>query len=149
MSTSKVKSCKRPKCQRTVGINKFGFCSNHSCPTPYCDQSRSSQAVVCDKHIEMSRLPLPKKWLKVMVDGIVVFLNDEAKVAQFGHPGVDLKNALPRSIPIPAGGSAKRFGFFIFACVSPEHCIMHAWPDTMLVAAWSPRPRICPRGGRR
>ena len=142
-----MKSCKRPKCQRTVGINKFGFCSNHSCPTPYCDQSRSSQAVVCDKHIEMSRLPLPKKWLKVMVDGIVVFLNDEAKVAQFDHPGVNLKNALPRSIPIPAGGSTKRFGFFIFAYVALTLASPHI--DLAYHAVSSLCRRIFPRGGRK
>jgi len=91
-------ACLRPKCNRRHDLNENGICGGHCCAYPYyvCKNTKSNTEDFCEIHKTSLAMDLPKKWAKVEVNKVFLWLNIKTQVAQFRHPGEKAINALPR-----------------------------------------------------
>eukprot|EP00035_Acanthoeca_spectabilis_P014701 m.285279 g.285279 ORF g.285279 m.285279 type:complete len:738 (+) comp16200_c2_seq1:85-2298(+) len=89
--------CKRPRCNRTMGISEFGYCSDHGCMVPTCADTKSSKEKFCEACAYHSNQPLPKGWFAIPQppEG-TIYIHEKTQVAQWLHPGAGGERAFER-----------------------------------------------------
>ena len=125
--------CKRPRCKRQKDLNAFQLCPVHCCPVPLCGESKSNLAPLRDLHTTMGSAKVPKGFNKgTSANGVTLYFNTKSQVAQYGHPGQKLENALPRKSPTPIVKAKK--GIPVLYVIEPQPTeIAEGWEATVTI----------------